>query len=204
MNKQVIYLQIPQLNITKTMPQIDARTERGSFDIESHTPQIELDYGHSRPYQRLGSLEMETPSAQFDIDLTKPYEDLGVRKFHSLIRFMKNKWYKKTLAGIAEFAREGDQLGQIGNARQRIAQLAKKELDESQPQLALKSIPENPPDVKAVPGQLKVSYQKNQISVSTNFEFPTVKVNPAKLNIYLAQEGNINIEIINNNIDMKI
>lgn len=197
-------MNVPQLEINYTWPQIDMEWKRGSMEIKQNIPQIDLDYNTSKPYQIMGDMEISAPPAEMDIDYTKPLADLGCRKIRSLINFIDSKSKQKTLKAIQEFAREGDYLGKLELGGNRIAQLARKKMMKEEYTTGIKSLPEHLPEIKVKTHGVKVDVSQTDIKVKTNLVFPKAEIQPDQVKIYLAQKGELDIKVVEHQINMKI
>lgn len=197
-------MNIPQLEISFTMAQIDMNWTRGSMEIEQNTPQLDIDYGNSRPYQVVGDMEMSNPPAEMEIDYTKVLEDLGYRKLHSLINFMDNQAKEKTIEAIKEDSQDGDYLGKLELGGNRIAQLARTKLLEEEHEVNVELLPKQPAEINIKTNPVKVTVKPADIDVKTNFVFPKAKIQPDQVEIYLAQKGELDIRLVEHQIDMKV
>jgi len=197
-------MNIPQLDISYQLAQIDMTIKKGSMEIKQNTPMIDLDYGNSRPHQIVGEMEISNPPAEMEIDYKKCLEDLGYRKLHSLIRFMGNDGKKKTIGVIRESVRDGDYLGKLELGGNRIAKLAKSKLLEKGKEVNIELIPKQPPDINVKTGQVQVNMNLADINVKNYSSFPKAEIQPDKLKIYLAQKGELDIELVEHKIDVKV
>ncbi|MTI59264.1 MAG: hypothetical protein FH762_04600 [Firmicutes bacterium] len=197
-------MNIPQLEISFTMAQIDMKWTKGSMKIEQNTPQLDIDYGNSRPYQVVGDMEISNPPAEMDIDYTKVLEDLGYRKLHSLINFMDNQAKEKTIEAIKEDSQDGDYLGKLELGGNRIAQLARTKLLEEEHEVNVELLPKQPAEINIKTNPVKVTVKPADIDVETNFVFPKAKIQPDQVEIYLAKKGELDIKLVEHQIDMKV
>ncbi|QTL96930.1 hypothetical protein GM661_02535 [Iocasia frigidifontis] len=197
-------MNIPQLKINFTRAQIGMKWIRGSMEIEQNIPQLDIDYGNSRPYQVVGDMEISNPPAEMEIDYTKPLEDLGYRKLYSLINFMSNKAKEKALEGIKEDSRDGDYLGKLELGGNRIAQLARSKLLEEKQEVNVELLPKHPPDIKVKTYPVKVTVDPADIDVESNFAFPKAKIRPDRVKIYLAQKAKLDIELVEHQVNIKV
>lgn len=197
-------MNIPQLEISFTMAQIGMKWTRGSMEIEQNIPQLDIDYGNGRPYQLVGNMEISSPPAEMEIDYTKALEDLGCRKLRSLISFMDNQAKEKTLEVIKEDSWDGNYLGKLELGGNRIAQLARSKLLEEEQEVNVELLPKHPPDIKVKAYPVKVTVDPADIDVKSNFVFPKAKIRPDQVEIYLAQKGELDIELVEHQIDMKV
>lgn len=197
-------MNIPQLDINFSMGQIGMEWNKGSMEIKQNTPQIDLDYSGSKPYQIVPDLKISNPPAELDIDNSKPLAELGFRKIHSLIDFMESKSKRKTLENLQEISRDGDYLGKLELGGERISQLSKSKMLEEIPEVNVALLPENPPEINVKVNPVKIDITETDIKVKNNFVFPKAEIKPDQLKIYLAQKGELEIELVKHVIDMKV
>lgn len=197
-------MNIPQLDINFSMGQIGTKWQKGSMELKQNIPQLELEYGGSKPYQIVADMDISNPSAELDIDISKPLAELGFRKINSLINFMESKSKKKTLEGLQELSQDGDYLGKLELGGNRIAQLSKTKMEADIPEINVELLPKNPPDINVKINPVKVDIKENNIKVKNNFTFPKAEIKPDQLKIYLAQKGELDIKLKNHRVDMKV
>lgn len=198
-------MRIPQLEIRFTMGQIAGELKKGSMEIEQSRPAARLVYtGGSRPYQLFPDMEIDSPPAGFSIDNSKPLEELGFHKIHSLINHLKNQGREKVIEGIAEASRDGDFLGKLELGGNRIAQLSKNKMEKEIPEVNVDLLPKNKPAIDVEVNPVRVKIKEIDIKVENNFAFPRPKIKPDEIRIYLARKGELEINLVEHQIDIKI
>lgn len=198
-------MSFPQLKINQSMGKIGIKRQPGSFEIKNNPTQVKVDHGTKKPLQIMDNIEIKNPPADLKIDQTKALEDVGIRSVNALTKHLRQKALKKTMQGIREIAQEGDKLAKIENKANRkgkaIAQLAKQELADNR-KFGVKLVPSSPPEIKVKTNPVEVKAPKNDINVSLKGNiYPEVKAKPDKYEIYLAQKGKLEIEVVGNNLD---
>lgn len=196
-------MNIPQIDINYKMARIGMKWEKGSMEIQQNTPRIELDYSNSHPYQIVGDMKISNPPPEMEISYKKCLEDLGYRRLLSLVRFMVSEGKKKTLEAIQESVQDGDYLGKLELGGNRIARLARSKLREKEKELNIDSLPKQPPDIKVKTGQVQVTMDLADVNVKNYSSFPKIDIKPDRVKIYLAQKGEVEIELVEHKIDLK-
>lgn len=199
----MVLLKIPQLRITQRMAEIAIDRREGYLKISSPQSQFDLNYNNSKQLQVVGDIKIDNPPAKLDIDQTKCLEEVGYRKTKSHIRHLTGQAEQRTWEGIAKIVSEGEFLAQIEKGSNQIVQLAKQKMNDSQKRFAIRSIPSSSPEINVQTYPIKVQVNQARIQVESSFSYPQVDFKADRLEIYLAQKGELQIDIVGGSLNYR-
>ncbi len=178
------------------MAEIAINRKEGYLRISNPPNKLDINYNNPNSLQVVGKIQIDNSPAKLEIDQTKCLEEVGYRKFNSQLKYLRGEAEKKTGQAIAEIVHEGEFLAKVEKGSNQIAKLAKRKMNSSQKEFGVKAIPSSPPEINVQTYPIKVKVNQSKIQVEDSFVYPQVDFKSEKLDIYLAQKGELKINVI--------
>lgn len=171
--------QLAKINITTTPPQQSIEQPQADLDIQN--PKIEL--------------EIERTPSKLTIDQTKAWEDMDLKHIFRRIEEFAENGYQDLLEGIARRARQGDELMNIENGGNPIAEQAKENSETPPKEFNIGWIPSHfSVKIHYEPGDVKINWRIQPAINNIKANKPILDYQPGKVNIKMAHYPDVKIE----------
>ena len=177
-----------QVQIEQSFAKIGLEHSDSKVQVESAKADFQLE----KPPIRL---DINSESADLDIDYTAALADLGIYNPFDFGDKMAQDGLNASMQGIAEYAREGDELARIENEGDPIvAQAARgmRKFDIEGVELA----PKRPADVSVAPGEIEINIETDNVRTYAQPNPVRVDANRARIDTYLRQEAELEINFV--------
>jgi hypothetical protein len=183
------------LRINTTPALIGIKTQTAKVEIDSQLPLVEMEH-------QKAELEIETELPRVYIDQYECFAELGYKNFLDVAWEQAQKAYQHAMEYIAETAQEGDRLAAIELGGNPVADIAE-EKSYWQPVPEPLTLPIPRPRFE-VTGGVRISYQPGKVHFNAVLHPVRFNVTPHKVEIYMRQYPDINIEYVGHLIDRRV
>ncbi len=169
--------------------------------IGMNTVNAKLDiYGNGRQ-----SLQLHTEQPQLNLEIDKPvikidqsacFAETGLKTVKQLIRDFANQGYQKAMEYISKTASQGNMMKDIHSGDDVFVTIAEQDADDfaDKGELKLVSLPKSRPIITLERGSVKMNYIKGKVVNQTTVASLDTRYSPGKVEIFVRQQGYINME----------
>ena len=184
------------IRITQQFAQIGIDWRFPELSIQAPPPDITMEI---QPPDIIISIDYP----QVQIDQTQSLAEIGLKKIVPLEREQAQEAQAIAVSGIGRRAGEGDVLAkQIGSGSRIFAEIAESNL--SQPkETNFDMITHTPPRITAT-GGMRVQGIMGDVFVNMQPNFPEISTQLGYVKVYLEQKPFVKIDVVGNNVDMKV
>lgn len=184
------------IRITQQFAQIGINWRFPELSIQAPPPDITMEI---QPPDIIISIDYP----QIQIDQTQTLAEIGLKKIVPLEREQAQEAQAIALIGIGRRAGEGDVLAnQIGSGSRIFADLAESNLPQPK-ESNFDMIPHTPPSITAT-GGIRVQGIMGDVFVDMQPNFPGISTQLGYVKVYLEQKPFVKIDVVGNNINMKV
>ncbi len=181
-----------QLEINQSFSKIGMDIKNPSMQVSQNKGEIALDKG-------LGEQSINKKDAKVNIDNYPAEYDLGYRNTEDFMKDFSQKGKETALSQIAKYANQGDQLMRIESGGDPIVSQAKENSKRNEKDIGIRwkrgpsiSVSKDQLDINYNPRDVKVNYSKGNFSSDFNW---------GKINTYLEQKANLEINVRGSNLN---
>ena len=181
-------MNIPKLQLESTKAQIGLTTQKPVQEIEQ--PKATLDI-----QQPQAKMSMETTNSQLSIDTVQARESLDLRSSMSRTAEVAQYSQQQASEGVARRAEEGNELMQIENGGNPIADQAKRRGRQPYSSINIKFIPQaDSVNINFQPGKVDIRVEPQKVINNTTISKPVHNYTPGKVKVELLQAPTLKID----------
>lgn len=135
------------------------------------------------------------------IDQRQSFSEAGLKSIMEMSRVFAAKGRSAALRGINRIAREGKELADIHRGRA-IFRQAKRRFAAKTREVTFDMIPKTRPKITVIPGEVTGEFRKGYVDIKLGKTKPDVQYYPGKLDIYLRQKNNLEIQFVGTKLDV--
>ena len=169
----------------------------GRMNLNIKPPNMKLQTKHAADFSinnQRGNIKVNTKSVKVDISTRKARAELGHKFYKIYGKEIAQKGIQASMRGIAEYARQGDQLAQIEKGGNPIASQAKANAQDPKRKIGLKWLPG--PEIKTAPGDFKATYTQDKLNIESKSYWPKGKLDWGKIEAYLDPEPKFEVKAV--------
>lgn len=184
-------MQLPQIRLQSTQAQIQLDIQPAKQSIEQ--PKAELDIKQPK-----AELNIERTPSKLMIDQTKAWEDMDLKHIFKRIEEFAQKGHNDWLEGVARRKQDGDELMQIENKSNPLAQQAQRNSQKPPMQFNIGWVPSHfSVKIDYQPTKLNIDWKVNKVENNTRVNKPILDYQPGQVTTSLKQRESLNIDFVN-------
>lgn len=186
------------------MPQlrIQSRDARLGLNIQQPVQKIEQHKADLSIKQPAAELQMRTKQGKLSIDTTEARADVDLKSIFRRTEEAAQKGYEDWMKGLARMSRQGDELAAIHKKGNPIVRHAKENSKPKQYEFNIGWIPSHfSVKVDYEPGDVNINWQTNKPVIDANINKPTLDYTPGKVEGYMKQWPELQIDFVGGKID---
>lgn len=185
------------LRITQTYGQIGIETYRSHIEIQQNPPKAHIE-------QRPPELTIDRKPPKVYIDQTQCFAESGLKPALQLASDFYREGLQVAFEAIGRIAQEGSRLAAIEKGGNPIPEIAG-EKSRRDYEITMVQMPKSRPDIEWDMGYLHINWKPNPAKIEWE-TYTTAQINASRhrVDIYMKQWPDIEIEYIGNSIDSKI
>ena len=188
-------IDMPRIEITQIPNKIGLDVKKPETTISKRKSNLKIQ-------QKAGDLEINFDKSEINVDNYPARYDLGYKNYKDFSSENAQKGKQAVLSKIVKYARQGDQLMKIENGGDPIVSQAKQNGKPTKKEVTLGW--KRGPDFNVKKPNLKIEYGPNNPSVNFKKGSVSSELNWGKVNTFLKQKAEFNIELIGSNINSLI
>ncbi|MBG9544721.1 hypothetical protein ABE29_18745 [Cytobacillus firmus] len=190
------------------LAKIQISTQAGFLGIQKQDAKLHIQQppAEMKMRQPQADIQYEKTKGRLQIDQSEAFAEANLKPITQQIREWASKARQKLKQGLAEEAREGDQLMKIeGSKKSMIPQIAKQESEPSPKTVNSSFLPSTPEKVKFhyTPSNLEINIKANKAIIEAKPHMPRFQYQPGDISIYLKQKAAITFKIAGGTIDLQ-
>lgn len=183
-----------QIQIQSQNALIGIEATNGRYSIRQHQWPMELKAQEPE-------LKIKMSDAVLLIDQRQCFAEAGLKGIQEINREYAAKGHRAALKGIARIAREGKELADIHKGPAIVKQ-AKRRFASRIKEVRYDMIPKSRPKITVIPKEVTGEFKKGYVEINTEKIKPDIDYHLGKLDIYLRQKNNIQIQFVGKNVDV--
>lgn len=183
--------QMALIGINTTQPQLKQNTQLPKLNLQIDKPEIEI----------------KTIQPKVYIDQTEAFADVGIKKPERLTRDNVAYSKQKMQESIARIASQGDQLTEIQNISDDTVianQAYENAFGQFEHDWGYTHIPKSGPEFTPVRGEVNISLKRGEVAGQLRKGTANFELIRGKVDIYLRQKNNLEINVVEDHFDMKV
>lgn len=180
-----------QLRITSQLARIGLDISKPTLSFQSTKPRVELDIAPAR-------LDISSPKPRVIIDQSQCFADAGLRGLLDFALYCSENSRSQFSDAIDKRMSDGKHLAAIYTGSS-IADLGKEAMQD-QHVFEIRAIPQQPPTIEADVQPVSINYQPGPVKTTFNKGMIEHQAEWGKVETYLEQRNNINIQWIDEHI----
>lgn len=193
-------MKVVRLQIEQQMAQIQIQSQRAKLNIESPRRGMEINMSPAQ-------MSVDHKPGSVQLDSTSLKENTARKSIFALQRQFAAESIQNARQGVERIVQEGDYVAQQPNSGNAWGTLAKNRmLEVNTPTYGRSSVPDNGISMNGDGGYCEISWTEHELEINwEDYERPHVTVDPqASVEIWLAQEPRIEIEVVEEYIPAEI
>jgi hypothetical protein len=182
-------MNFPQITMQSTFGKIGINTQNAQLTIEQPPAELSIE-------QPKAEMDVEKTPSRLTIDQSRARADVDLKSARERIADAAQQGHQAALEGIARRAQEGEQLMQIENSGNPIAQQANQHKIISEHEFGLGWIPSwGSVQINYDPGRLAINWRVNKPVIDSHTHQPIMNYYPGKVDFSMKQYPSLNIDI---------
>jgi hypothetical protein len=183
-------MNLPQIRLQSTFAKIDIHTQNAQLTIEQPPAELTIE-------QPKAEMEVVKIPSRLTIDQTKARADVDLKSAPQRIAEAAQEGQQAVLEGIARRAQEGDQLMQIENGGNPIAEQAKQHHFVPEHEFGIGWIPSaGSVQINYDPGSTDINWKINKPIINSQAHKPIINYYPGKVDISMQQYQSLNVDFV--------
>ncbi|MCQ6278694.1 DUF6470 family protein [Bacillus sp. EB600] len=182
-------MNFPQITMQSTFAKIGINTQNAQLTIEQPPAELSIE-------QPPAEMVVEKTPSRLTIDQLRARADVDLKSAQQRIAETAQEGHLDVQKGIARRVQEGEQLMQIENSGNPIAQQANQHKIISEHEFGLGWIPSwGSVNINYDPGRLDINWKINKPIINSQSYRPIINYYPGKVDIQMKQYPSLNIDI---------
>lgn len=183
-----------RLIMNSQMAKIGMDIEKPELTYQTQKPQLDLDIEHPQ-------IEITNEAATIDIDQEESFAEANLKSVMRLIKESTQRSRQKMFQNIGEMASQGNELADIQHSKgvDMIAEQAERNAFDEYVSFNIDFIPKTLPKTTVQKGVFDVQLKRGQITGEFQPAQIDYNFNRGKVNIYLRQKNQLEIDVTNDN-----
>jgi hypothetical protein len=184
------------LEISKVDAQIGITTRNAKMYIQQPPASFEIEHKDAK-------LIIHTEQARILIDQQQCFNESGLMDPTALAEDIAQRSKQAAIEGIARRVDEGNQLADVRNRGNAIAQIAFNNTFENH-EFNMVTMPQSPPKFDVAGGTVDIQVEEGYVIIHSTPNRPIIDVEPGSVEINMKRYPEIHIQYVGNKVDEKI
>lgn len=184
-------MELAQIRLESQYAKLGIRTNKPIQELQQPKADLSIE-------QPKAELTIRTAPGKLTIDQSQARADMDLKNISQRIEEAADKGYQDSLEGIARRAQEGNELMQIENGGNPIAQIAERNSEGPELQFNIGWIPSHfSVKTNYVPAEVEIDVKVNKPNINVTVNKPIHDYTPGKVDISLEQRQSLKIDFAN-------